>query len=68
MNTQLVATLALELLTQAVKLMQRHNVAVAAGEADIPDEEIRDELDAAILKLELLNAGESVDGTNELVS
>lgn len=55
MKTELVATLALELLTQAVKLMQRHNAAVAAGNADVPDAEIRTDLDVAIAKLDSLN-------------
>jgi hypothetical protein len=56
MKTELVATLALELLTQGVKLMQRHNAAVAAGNAEVPDAEIRSELDAAIVKLDVLNS------------
>lgn len=56
MKTELVATLALELLTQAVKLMQRHNAAVAAGNAEVPDTEIRAELDASIAKLDSLNS------------
>lgn len=56
MKTELVATLALELLTQAVKLMQRHNAAVASGNADVPDAEIRGELDAAIATLDSLNS------------
>lgn len=56
MKTELVATLALELLTQAVKLMQRHNAAVAAGNPEVPDAEIRSELDAAIAKLDSLNS------------
>lgn len=56
MKTDLIATLALELFTQGVKLMQRHNAAVAAGTAEVPDAEIRSELDAAIAKLDTLNA------------
>jgi len=55
MKTELVATLALELMTQAVKLMQRHNAAQAAGEPEVPDEVIRNELDTAIVKLDHLN-------------
>jgi hypothetical protein len=56
MKTELIATLALELFTQGVKLMQRHNAAVAAGNAEVPDAEIRSELDTAIAKLDNLNA------------
>jgi hypothetical protein len=55
MKTALVSTLALELMTQAVRLMTRHNAAQAAGEEDIPDEEIREDLDVAIGKLDELN-------------
>jgi hypothetical protein len=55
MKIELISTLALELFTQGIKLMQRHNAAQAAGVTDVPDEEIRDELDAAILKLDRLN-------------
>jgi hypothetical protein len=55
MKTELLSTLALELFTQGVKLMQRHNVAVAAGQAEVPDAEIRSDLDAAIAKLDSLN-------------
>lgn len=55
MKTELIATLALELLTQGIKLMQRHNAAVAAGKAEVPDAEIRSELDTAIAKLDGLN-------------
>lgn len=55
MKTELLATLALELLTQGIKLMQRHNAAVAAGKAEVPDAEIRSDLDAAILKLDSLS-------------
>ena len=56
MKTELIATLALELLTQGVKLMQRHNAAVAVGNAEVPDAEIRSDLDAAITKLDILNS------------